>query len=129
MKYLQIGIIVVLLGIIGWMAIPKTGVLGGPFGQPGIVDLGETAFGSGSYRFAAGQTVTALAANPTRVYARCTNAGKGTIYLAFASTASGSWGIGLVASESYEIFANQNLYRGIIRATSATATRISCVER
>lgn len=126
---LAVGAVVVLGVVLLW---PKSQLVGGIYSQPGIVDLGNSGLASSSFSAVASTSATQLLArNDQRAYAKCTNYGAQRVDIGFSNTASRTWGFPLWASQSFEILATQNLYKGSIYGIAADdpLPRVSCVER
>lgn len=129
LNIILIGCVIVLIAYIAW---PKNQLLGGIYSNPGIVDLGNSGLASTSFTNVASISATQLlAVNPTRAYAKCTNYGASRVDIAWSTTASKGWGFPLWASQSFEILATQNLYKGSVFAIAVDdpLPRVSCIER
>jgi hypothetical protein len=135
MKYLNTILLVCVLGVGVYLAVPKQEMVGGIYSNPGIVALGDSNLASSSFSaLASASATTILASNPTRAYAICTNRGPSSIYLMLGTKAAINTGILVPASSSFTISATQNLYTGAVTAVSKAgpATVYSsgfCLER
>lgn len=123
---------IVLVGLVVFMASQNTPV-GGIYSQPGIVDLGSSEIASSSFSKIASTSVGTeiLPVNNSRAWAKCQNLGASVAWLGLGNEAIINLGLGLKASESFEIVASNNLYKGSVYAitSSDTEPRINCWER
>ncbi len=118
-SYIIIALVIIGLVIGGFALVNKSSVLGGSFfsATNSVVAVTTTT------------STVALAANPGRQYASIYNNGSVTVYLSFAGASTAGKGIGLPASQRYEIGLN-NLFTGPVYVSTVSGTStLSIVEK